>query len=523
MPSTERPVGAEAFPLEYVDVAAMVYGPDTAVIFANDSACCLLGLSRDEMLGKRLGDSLWSFFSEDGESLSTDEHPVARAVATAQPVWRSLIAAGRPQEGDRVWLLASAIPELDNGGGVRRVVLTLVDVTDGQTASADRAGLEERLIQAQRMESVGQLAGGIAHDFNNILMVMKGYCELTRLAVGENKPLLDGLEKIESQADRAIELTRQLLAFSKKQTLHPADIDLNNLFADMEPMLRTLVGEGIQVVVNPASHPATVTADRAQLEQALVNLAANARDSMPVGGKLTIDISWVDIDEGSTLSEHGVEPGSYVKVAVSDTGEGMDAETKRRVFEPFFKPKGEGSGLGLSTAYGIVHQSGGTINVDSAPGKGSTFTIYLPRVEFALARTGGAADRASAPGGRAVLVVEDEPALRGLVVMMLEKLGYDVFEAGNGGEALRLIQEEGLQPDLLLTDVVMPEMSGTVLVERLQGFMPGLKVMYMSGYADETILDHGIIGAGMEFLRKPFSMTDLEERVEALLGPSITG
>jgi two-component system, cell cycle sensor histidine kinase and response regulator CckA len=516
MPIAERPESIGPFPLDYVDSAVIVYGADTTVLFANESACRLLGWPRDQMSGRPISDPLWSFSREDGTPLSPAEHPVSRVLATGRPLRHALVGATRRTTGERVWVSASAVPELAEGGAVRRVVVTFADITERQRGEEERVELQEQLVQAQRMESVGQLAGGIAHDFNNILMVVKGYCELMRLAAGENEALAGGLGQIETNADRAIELTRQLLAFSRKQTLRPVVIDLNNLVGDMEHMLRRLIGEDVELLIVPAEHPAMVTADRSQIEQVLVNLAANARDSMPVGGKLSLNISWADVDAGD-----GLAPGPYIVLTVSDTGQGMDPETTRRIFEPFFSTKGEAkrSGLGLATVYGIVHQSGGTIRVKSDVGRGTTFSIFLPRVEVSLSRRGEEGDR-SAAEGKLVLVVEDEPALRGLVVMMLEKLGYLVHEAGNGSEALRMVQEGGLKPDLLLTDVVMPGMSGTVLVERLRGFMPELKVMYMSGYADETILDHGVISAGMEFLRKPFSMNDLEERVNALLGPA---
>ena len=521
MPTQDRPESLGAFPLEYVDFAVIVHDTDTSVLFANETACRLLGLSADQLRGRGIADPLWSFYREDGTPLPLDEHPVSRALVTGRPVRRLLLGVTRPATKDRVWVLASALPESDAQGGVRRIVLSFTDVTERQKAEAERAELHEQLVQAQRMESVGQLAGGIAHDFNNIMMVMKGYCELMRLAAGQNEGLTNGLAQIETHADRAIELTRQLLAFSRKQTLRPDVLDLNNLAVDMERMLRTLVGEDVQLETIPAQHPAMVTADRSQIEQVLVNLAGNARDAMPLGGKLTIEVSWVDIDAAAADCDQNLAPGPYIMMAVSDTGEGMEPETTRRIFEPFFNAKGDGkrTGLGLSTVYGIVHQSGGTIRVKSAVGRGTTFYILLPRVEVSLSRGNDEADRRAAES-RLVLVVEDEPALRGLVVMMLEKLGFSVKEAGNGREALRMIEEGGVKPDLLLTDVVMPEMSGTVLVERLHSRMPDLKVMFMSGYADETILDHGVIGPGMEFLRKPFSMTDLEGRVEALLGPS---
>ena len=320
------------------------------------------------------------------------------ALATGQPVLDVVLAFERRTTGERVWAIASARPDKAPDGRVRQVVLTLVDVSElmqrvAQLESAAEAGqatLRHQLMQAQRMETAGQLAGGVAHDFNNILMVMKGYCELMRLAAAGNDSILSALTQIEAHADRAVDLTRQLLAFSRRQNLNPVVIDLNNLMTDMEHMLQRVVGESIQLVTTLSPHPAMVTADRTQIEQVLVNLAMNARDFMPRGGKLGVRISWVDVDETSPDDESGFMPGPYVLLSVSDTGTGLDAETKGRIFEPFFSVRGEGKGmgLGLSTVYGVIHQSGGTIRVESELDKGTTFNILLPRVEFTLPRRG---------------------------------------------------------------------------------------------------------------------------------------
>ena len=422
-------------------------------------------------------------------------------------------------DGSRLAVETSVVLLPSDGGGSQLVFVR--DRTEQRKADADRAALQEQLLQAQKMESVGQLAGGIAHDFNNILMVQRGYLEMMRLTLKEGDPIADGLAQIEAYAERATELTRQLLAFSRKQPLHPVVLDLNYLLEESEPMLRRLMGENIEVVTVPAAHPAQVEADRAQLEQVLINLAVGSRDAMPKGGRLTLEASWADVEAGSAESERDIAPGPYILLAVRDTGRGMDAETARRIFEPFFVGKGQsqGTGLGLSAVYGIVRQSGGDILVDSELGKGATFRIYLPRVEVSVAAPGGAAESMAEQAGPLVLVVEDEPALRGLVVAMIEKMGYVVKEAANGGQALALVEREGLVPDLLLTDVVMPEMSGSVLAERLRGRMPGLKVIYMSGYADDTILDYGVVDPNVDFLRKPFSMASLETRITKVLGP----
>jgi two-component system, cell cycle sensor histidine kinase and response regulator CckA len=420
-------------------------------------------------------------------------------------------------DGARVAVETRAVGFPALGGNAHLVFVR--DRTERVTAEADRSELQEQLLQSQKMESVGQLAGGVAHDFNNILMVQKGYCEILRQGLKMDDPLAAGLSQIELYADRATALTRQLLAFSRKQTLQPTVMDLNSLVDDMEDMLRRLIGEDVELVTNLAPHPAVVKADRSQIEQVLVNLAVNSRDAMPRGGKLAIELSWADVADGAAERKSGMPAGQYVLLAVSDSGCGMDAETQRRAFEPFFttKAEGKGTGLGLSTVYGIIRQSGGNIRVQSKPGKGTVFSIWLPRIEDDLAapaeRRGGAAQG----DGQHVLIVEDEGGLRGLVVMMMEKLGYRVDEAANGGEALMLVEEKGLRPDLLLTDVVMPGMTGVALVERLRRVMPHLKVIYMSGYTDEDVLGRGVKDPGVDFLRKPFSMSDLATQAAALL------
>jgi PAS domain S-box-containing protein len=478
--------------------------------YLNPAMTKLLGATRPEdLIGS---DIIERVAPEYRESVSSRIRAVRETKTPVPPAELEYLRL----DGSRVAVETSAVSFPMGGEDVHLVFVR--DRTERQKAETERAELQEQLQRAQRMESVGQLAGGVAHDFNNILMVQKGYCELMKLTLREGDPLADGLAQIEAYADRAAELTRQLLAFSRKQTLHPVDIDLNNLMADMDHMLRRVVGEDVEIATVLAPHPAMARVDRSQIEQVLVNLAVNARDAMSRGGKLTIEISWVEVDEAYTEGDPEFVPGPYVMLAISDTGHGMDIETTRRVFEPFFTTKGEGkgTGLGLSTVYGVIHQSGGNIRVESELGKGATFRIYLPRVEVSLARP-------AEPGvvgtgeGQLVLVVEDEPALRGLVVMMLEKLGYWVKEAANGREAVILVEEEGLKPDLLLTDVVMPEMGGSALAQRLRKDMSGLKVIYMSGYADDTVLDHGVITPGVDFLRKPFSMADLAAQVESAL------
>ncbi len=394
------------------------------------------------------------------------------------------------------------------------------DRSEREKAEQERLALEEQLQYAQKMESVGLLAGGVAHDFNNILMVQKGYCELMRADLHLDGQVLEGLTQVEACADRATALTRQLLAFSRKQSLQPVVLDLNELLDDMVDMLRRVVGEGIALEIHSNTFVAPIKADPMQLEQVFVNLAANARDAMPEGGLLTIEVAAVDLEPGSHYCRLGAPIGPNIAVAVTDTGVGMDVETRRRIFEPFFTTKGEGkgTGLGLSTVYGVVQQSGGSVTVESETGKGTTFRVFLPRVHDRLRHS--STDEGAVPSGRGelILVVEDEPVLRGLVQLMIESLGYQAKIAANGAEAMALILEEGLRPDLLLTDVVMPGMSGAALVEELRRTMPDLKFMFMSGYPDTAIARHRIPNTAFDFLQKPFSIRDLANKIETVLG-----
>ena len=375
------------------------------------------------------------------------------------------------------------------------------DVTEHRLA-------EQRSTQAQRLAAIGRLTGGVAHDFNNLLTVITGYSQLLLARLNTNEPGRKHVEEIAKAATRAAGLTSQLLAFSRKQILQPSVLELNTIVSDVEKMLRRLIGEDIQLALN--LHPALgrVKADRGQIEQVLVNLAVNARDAMPQGGKLIIETSNVSLDETYARNYVAVQPGRYVMLAVSDTGCGMDKETQAQIFEPFFTTKdaGKGTGLGLSTVYGIVKQSEGNIWVYSEPGKGTTFKIYLPRIEepSEIAET-RAPVTGSLRGSETILLVEDEETLRKLARDILEMSGYNVLAAANGKEALLLHSQHSGRIQLMITDVVMPEMSGRELAERLVAVDRKLKVLYMSGYTEDAIVYHGVLEEGIDFIQKPFS------------------
>jgi two-component system cell cycle sensor histidine kinase/response regulator CckA len=384
----------------------------------------------------------------------------------------------------------------------------------------ERRALEEQFRQAQKMEAVGRLAGGVAHDFNNLLMVISGYAEVLLEQFDGDDPRQGKIQAIQQAADRATTLTRQLLAFSRKQFLELKVVDVNAIVSDMERLLRPLIGETIELSTRLTSGVGHTRADAGQLEQVIMNLVVNSRDAMPRGGKITIQTSETTL-EAHTSREHGlIAPGSYIVLTVSDNGLGMDSETQSRIFEPFFttKEKGKGTGLGLSTVYGIVKQSGGYIFADSGVGRGTRFRIYLPRVDDP-AETAGTQHTAQVPGGgsETVLLVEDEESVRQLVRDTLEARGYKVLEADDGEAGLQTAKEFAGTIDVIITDVVMPGMSGRELAQRVTEARPETKVLYLSGYTEEAIAHEGALDPGTAFLQKPFTLQLLSRKVREVL------
>ena len=380
--------------------------------------------------------------------------------------------------------------------------------------------LEEQLQQAQKMEAVGRLAGGVAHDFNNLLTVINGYSEVILDQVRQADPLRGLVAEIKKAGDRAAALTRQLLAFSRKQVLVPVVLDLGALIADMEKMLPRLIGEDVDLRTRGQADLWRVKADPGQMEQVMLNLVVNARDAMASGGKLTIETSNVELDPDYVLGHRYVQSGQFVQLAVSDTGHGMDAATKARIFEPFFTTKGPetGTGLGLATVYGIVKQSGGHIEVYSEVNVGTTFKVYLPRVQAPVTASPSRSDFMRArPGTETVLLVEDDDTVRSVARLVLQKHGYHVIEARHGGEALLLCEQHKGTIHLMVTDVVMPFLSGRQLAERTAVMRPEMKVLYLSGYTDDAIVRHGVLDPANPFLQKPYSTDALARRVRELL------
>ena len=415
--------------------------------------------------------------------------------------------------GKTIWLQDIVRVVRDDSDKIRQLRGVMVDVTDHQQ-------LEEEFRQAQKMEAVGRLAGGVAHDFNNLLTIISGYAQLAQDLLGPENPLRSYMDEILKAGDRASGLVRRLLAFTRRQSMEPQALDLNSVVKGTEKMVRRLIGEDIEVVTVLPPGLGVVRSDPAQLEQIIFNLSVNARDAMPNGGKLIIETSNVDLDQVYADTHLAVVPGPYVMLAVSDTGSGMDTHTRAHIFEPFFttKEKGKGTGLGLATVYGIIKQSGGYIWVYSELGLGTTFKMYLPRVVAVVEPPQPALIRTShAQSSETILLVEDEESIRSLVHGILRGCGYTVLNAGRPQEALEISEQFDGPIHLLFTDVVMPQMNGREVAEKISASRPNTKVLYMSGYTDQAIAHHGVLNPGVPFLQKPFTPDALTQKVREVL------
>ena len=466
-----------------------------AFLAVNEAAVKHYGYSRDEFLGMTLKDL------ED-----EIEFPQHRATGTN-------VLKHRKKDGTRIEVEVTAHGLFFDERPARLVLAQ--DITE-------RRCLEHQLRQAQKMEAVGRLAGGVAHDFNNLLTGIIGYADLLSAAPSQDPDRRNNLDEIRKAAERASSLTRQLLAYSRQQILQPKVLDLNQVVSDMSNLLHRLIGEDIELRTALAAKLDAVRVDAGQIEQVILNLALNARDAMPRGGKLTIETANAHLDEAYARGHVAVRPGSYVMLAVSDTGVGMNAETLARLFEPFFTTKelGKGTGLGLSTVYGIVKQSGGNIWAYSVLGKGTTFKVYLPRVDGPAEPVTRQVVVSAMGGSETVLLVEDDELVRKLACEVLAKRGYRVLGTGMIEEALQIAESQQSPIHLVLTDVVMPGMSGNELVSRIQLLRPEVKVLFMSGYADHAVVHHGVIEAGMFFLQKPFTPALLAQKVREVLESS---
>jgi two-component system cell cycle sensor histidine kinase/response regulator CckA len=439
-----------------------------------------------------------------------DRQKVVEAAIEAKRsgVGRSLEYRIRHKDGHWVHLESTASAVKSSSGGVEKLVIVNRDITE-------RKDLEKKLLLSQKLEAIGRLSGGVAHDFNNLLGVILGYSEELQKRIPPDDPYREAVDEIQNAGKRAASLTQQLLAFSRKQVFEPQILDLNTIVDEAARMLERLIGEDITLEVVPVQHIGAVKADRGQIERVILNLAVNARDAMPQGGKVTIETADVDLDETNQTLGRSIAPGPYVMLKVTDTGCGMDAELQSHIFEPFFTTKAQGTGLGLATVYGVIKQSGGDIAVESAPGEGSTFKIYLPRVSETPEKI-----HVVEPSGkivlehRTVLLVEDERTLRKLTRKMLVEMGLTVLDAENGLQAIDIAKRTETPIDLLLTDIVMPGMSGWTLADTLSSLRPEMRVLYMSGYPDGVVARHGVSMAGINILHKPFTRDELTRRVE---------
>ena len=475
--------------------------------------------------GKRLYNSpsysrLLGYSDEELQQTSAYEqiHPDDRALVASAAEEARHSGVGRRLEyrirhKDGRWLTLESTASLvrDHGKDVKLVIVNR-DITE-------RKQLEEQLYLSQKLEAIGRLSGGVAHDFNNLLGVIIGYSEALLKQIGADHPFREAIEEIEKAGSRAAALTQQLLAFSRKQVLEPKVIDLNTVVSDMQKMLHRLIGEDIELSMVLGQNLGMVKADRGQIDQVILNLAVNARDAMPEGGKLVIETRDAELTAADVNLYRYVNPGAYVVLKVTDTGCGMDAELQSHIFEPFFTTKGQGkgTGLGLATVYGVIKQSGGYIWVESELGKGTAFSVYLPRVEES--REAAVAPESLEPAARrsaTILLVEDEPSLRKLTQRTLEEAGHTVLAAGDAAQALDVAKQAESSIDLLLTDVVMPGMSGRALAEELTSLRPEIKVLYMSGYTDAAVATHGVLQPGISILRKPFTSDVLLRRIDEI-------
>jgi len=484
----------------------LITDPDGNIEYANPAFERISGYSREEVLGQnprllKSGKTDDAVYRDLWQKISQGE------------VWVGLLI-NRKKDGTLFTERATISAVLDESGKIVQYVAVKQDTTH-------EMHLEGQLRQAQKMEAIGQLAGGVAHDFNNLLTAINGYTSLALQKLDDENSVKPYLEEVKKAGERATNLTRQLLAFGRKQILQPVALDLNGVVTDMNKMLRRLIGEDIELRAQLAPALKRTKGDPGQIEQVLVNLVVNARDAMPRGGTMIIETANAQLDQEFARNHVGSQAGNYVMLAVSDTGCGMAEETRARIFEPFFttKEKGKGTGLGLSTVYGIVKQSGGSIWVYSELGKGTSFKVYLPEMtESSRPAEKGVSPEETIPGGReTVLLVEDEEMVRGLTTKILEQAGYNVVAARGGDEALQLCTELEQKIDLLLTDVVMPGASGKEVAETMTRLMPGIRVLFMSGYTDEAIVHHGVLDSNVEFIQKPFTPFSLSKKVREVL------
>ncbi len=496
--------------VENINDALYIHDFGGTLVDVNDNACRMLGGARGDLIGKNLTDIV------DASTQGVLPSYLDRLISHGSALVEATLVR---KDGSALRVEASAKMVSDEGRGIIQAFVR--DTTERFKALEERHKLEEQLQQAQKMEAIGRLAGGIAHDFNNVLTVIQGYSEELINGTSPAHPSRPSLEEIRKAAERAATLTAQLLAYSRRQILMPRILDLGLLVVSMEDMLRRLLGEDIDIRVHRAARLWSVRADPGRMEQVIMNLAVNSRDAMPGGGVLTIETRNVHLDESYTNGHLETRAGDYVLTAVSDTGHGMDPQTQEHMFEPFFttKERGRGTGLGLATVYGIVKQSEGHIVCYSEKDKGTTFKVYLPRAAAECDPTKGGEVRAQlrSTGEETILLVEDDEGVRRLITATVKSAGYAVIPARNGSEALQLLSDTKNEPQLIITDVIMPGMDGKELVQLARERRPWLRALFMSGYTEDAIVHHGVLEEGVQFIQKPFSAPDLLRKVREIL------
>jgi PAS domain S-box-containing protein len=499
--------------LETMQIGITITDERGKILYTNPADAGMHGYQVEELIGKDVRvfapKQLWK--------------PMAREQLLDMKCWKRESLNKRKNDTlFPVQLKSVVVPDL--GEYSLGVITVCEDISERKQKEREMATLEDQLRHSQKMETIGRLAGGMAHDFNNLLMVIQGYSDLALRELNDGNPLRENIEEIRKATGRAAGLIQQLLAFSRCQILDMKVLDLNSIVKDLEKMLRRVIKEDIDLVTTLAEDLGKVKTDASQIEQVILNLAANAREAMPQGGKLILETANVRLDDEDGLLHVGLKPGHYVMLSVTDTGTGMPPEVKERIFDPFFTTKdvGKGTGLGLSTVYGIVNQTGGSILVYSHPGKGTTFNVYLPRVEIPIELPlVNAVPTKRSQGSETILLVQDEEMLRMLARAALEKNGYHVLEASTGEEALQRVQDYSHDPiHLMVTDMLMPGMTGLKLAEHLAPLHPEMKVLYMSGHADIPTPDPSTLDPKIDFLPKPFSPDSLAYKVREMLDAS---
>jgi two-component system, cell cycle sensor histidine kinase and response regulator CckA len=500
--------------LESAPDAMLILGPDGRIAIVNAQAEALFGYARHELLGQ----TVESLVPEQFRSAHAGYHGSYMSDSRPRPMGPGLELSALRKDGTEFPVEISLSPLRTHEGEF--VIAAIRDLTARKQAERALRRTEEQLRQAQKMEAIGCLAGGVAHDFNNLLSVILGYAGLIHESLSPVDPLRADVEELLVAGRRASDLTHQLLAFSRKQVLEPRVIDLRKELTSLEKLLRRLLNEDIELSVMVSESTGKVFVDAGQLEQVVMNLVVNARDAMPRGGNLTIETANVELDPAYAADHAGVTPGPHVMLAVTDTGIGMDTETRARIFDPFFttKESAKVTGLGLATVFGIVKQSGGHICVYSEPGRGTTFKIYLPRTDRpAEALAPAMIAPLALKGSETILLVEDEDQVRTLARTILARHGYEVLVARNGADALMACQAHAARIDLVVTDVVMPYVTGPELSKHLGGLRPETKVLFMSGYPDNSIVHHGVLERGIMFLQKPLTPEALLRKVREVL------